>query len=330
MKFAIAIAATNLLTTSASLWDKPLIGHFGVIGGSDGIEGRAFEASRQPNATNSVPLSMGEAGDGEGWTFRVNITEFKALNSTGGAVSPDARSIAITHDLQWPNASMSLNETLEDLSGIDRNPRLCATVLTGLLAPNVTNQYQDSSNGSCVDAIPQKCLTSILSSLRMHRSSSNCGGLMTHDSACAGVFARGANAMSGRIDTAAIPIWQNDDKPIYLNSSDSYYSRISEPYEDGSNTEALQQAKSMLHMAIFTGPVGVQGAVCLRVDASIDDEEVSPLASQNDDDNGNSSDDEEANDNDEDNDESAAVVTTNAKMGLGGLLVLTTMLFTLL
>lgn len=63
-------------------------------------------------------------------------------------------------------------------------------------------------------------------------------------------------------------------------------------------------------MAVFTGPEGIQEAVCTRIDPSIDEEEVSPI----------SADDDNQSDNEQNDNESAAVANMPTRLWLGGIM----------
>lgn len=125
----------------------------------------------------------------------------------------------------------------------------------------------------------------------------------------------GANAS---LFTGHIASDTNTTGLVFLNSGDNFYLRHSAPFERGDNEDFLQQARSMLHMAVFTGPEGIQEAVCTRIDPTIDDEEVSPISAND----GDQSDDEQ------DDDESAAVANMPTRLWLSGLLVLVATVFT--
>lgn len=115
-------------------------------------------------------------------------------------------------------------------------------------------------------------------------------------------------AISGGVNTSKFNFptaFENNTGLVYLNNSDSYYAKHSRPYGGGPNETNLEEVKSMLHLAVFTGPSGYQEAVCMRVDPSIDDEEVSELSS-------------------------AAAATMNGRLGFGGLLVVLLTLFMIL
>lgn len=124
----------------------------------------------------------------------------------------------------------------------------------------------------------------------------------------------GANAS---LFTGHIASDTNTTGLVFLNSGDGFYLRHSAPVERGDNEDFLQQARSMLHMAVFTGPEDIQEAVCTRIDPSIDDEEVSPI----------SADDDDQSDHEQGGDESAAVANMHTRLWLGGFLVLIATIF---
>lgn len=116
----------------------------------------------------------------------MDITE---IMTPDGGPDPDSNIIAISHDLQWPNASSTLNETMESLhNDEDEDARLCASILTSPISPNVTNQYQDSDDSSCLGVLGQECLDSILLSARSGRSATSCPTINSRDEACSDIF----------------------------------------------------------------------------------------------------------------------------------------------
>lgn len=105
-----------------------------------------------------------------------------------GGPDPASNIIAISHDLQWPNASSTLNETMETLYDDDEDARLCASIFTSPISPNVTNQYQNNNDSSCMGVLGQECLDSILLSARSGRSANSCPTINSRDEACLDIF----------------------------------------------------------------------------------------------------------------------------------------------
>lgn len=104
----------------------------------------------------------------------VNLTEVSVPNATildyddTKLIGSNAHLLGTTFDLQWPNKSMSLNETIAALNtelGSYVHEPFCAVYLGNYAYPNVTNSYTDSDSSGCEDVIPTSCLEHIMNAV---------------------------------------------------------------------------------------------------------------------------------------------------------------------
>jgi hypothetical protein len=110
----------------------------------------------------------------------VNITSLSVpdarldLDSAEGPPLPDPRVIVTTYDLQWPNATETLNETairLDQRFGAGGQTSgnsstydpICMAVVESPMWPNVTNKLRDSNDGDCTAILGQDCVAALLS-----------------------------------------------------------------------------------------------------------------------------------------------------------------------
>jgi hypothetical protein len=141
-------------------------------------------------------------------SFRsVNVTSLSVpdarldLDSAKGPPLPDPRVIVTTYDLQWPNATETLNETAIRLdeqfgsggqvsgnSSAHHSP-ICMSVADTLMWPNVTNKLHDSKDGDCEAALGKECVAALLTSLTL--GGGGCQNPNPNIDACQGVFNTG-------------------------------------------------------------------------------------------------------------------------------------------
>jgi hypothetical protein len=112
-------------------------------------------------------------------SYSVNITSLSVpdarldLDSINGPPLPDPRVIVTTYDLQWPNATATLNETViridEQFGAGGQTSRnsstyapLCMAVIATPLWPNVTNKLKDNQDGDCNAVLGPECVTALL------------------------------------------------------------------------------------------------------------------------------------------------------------------------
>lgn len=118
------------------------------------------------------------------------------LDSANGPPLPDPRVIMTTFDLQWPNATATLNETairLDERFGAGGQTAgnsstydpICMGVVESPMWPNVTNKLQDSSNGDCEAVLGKECLAALLSDPWL---GGGCGTPNVRTDACRDVF----------------------------------------------------------------------------------------------------------------------------------------------
>jgi hypothetical protein len=111
--------------------------------------------------------------------YSVNVTSLSVpdarldLDSINGPPLPDPRVIMTTYDLQWPNSTATLNETViridEQFSAGGQTSRnsstyapLCMAVITSPLWPNITNKLKDNQDGDCNAVLGPECVTALL------------------------------------------------------------------------------------------------------------------------------------------------------------------------
>lgn len=118
------------------------------IGPNDISNSVLEQANQSPNATRTVPFSIGD----KNFTLTVNVTELTPTGVDTQVTNPQiVNSVA---GLGWPG-SESLNDTIA-------SPRLCVQFPAGeLLSRSATNDYKESDGGDCTHALGQKCVDAI-------------------------------------------------------------------------------------------------------------------------------------------------------------------------
>ncbi|KAG9697057.1 Six-hairpin glycosidase, partial [Aureobasidium melanogenum] len=125
----------------------------GVYGLGYWNETYAMEANAHPNATSSVPFTLGT----KNFTFQVNVAE---LIPTGYNFVPNPRQAAAFYNLLWEGGG-SLNQSIRDAvtTGTGEGvPTMCLTVPLGPMTREATNGYKEEDNGDCSNAFGSKCM----------------------------------------------------------------------------------------------------------------------------------------------------------------------------
>jgi hypothetical protein len=142
----------------------------------------------------------------------VNVTSLSVpdarldLDSANGPPLPDPRVIVTTYDLQWPNATATLNDTAirldEQFGAGGQSPDnssthdpICMSVAIAPMWPNVNNKLTDSKDGDCEGVLGKECVAALLSSLNQGGGSCQNPNFFNTD-ACQGVFNTGYFGMS--------------------------------------------------------------------------------------------------------------------------------------
>ncbi|KAM0718863.1 hypothetical protein Q7P37_005935 [Cladosporium fusiforme] len=272
-----AILAISVPFASAGVFDSPL----GALGlgqpGPSSFEETNLDSLSGPNATNSVNFTF----VGEEWTWRVNVSEITSHEDESSNNS--SKSVAMTtFDLRWPNSTSSLNETVRALNTNDtsgsithsstgnssKDEPLCMAVLTRQIYPNVTNLHGEADNGDCEIVLGKECVEEILSDVE---ASGDCSPLSFAEyKACQNHLPpfTGASSLGDSISDLNNQTYPGDS--IFWQTG---------PSSNGSNSTALLAAKSRFQMMVLSHR-DAQKALCMRVDPSIDDEEVSDISSR--------------------------------------------------
>lgn len=125
----------------------------GVYGLGYWNETYAIEANAHPNATSSVPFTLGT----KNFTFQVNVAE---LIPTGYNSIPNPRQAAAFYNLLWEGGG-SLNQSIRDAvtTGTGEGvPTMCLTVPLGPMTREATNGYKEEDNGDCSNAFGKQCM----------------------------------------------------------------------------------------------------------------------------------------------------------------------------
>ncbi|KAF7197037.1 hypothetical protein HII31_01462 [Pseudocercospora fuligena] len=147
-------------------------------------------ANENPNATSSVTFNFTTSASINGvftqeWTWRVNISEVSTVgfngsfSGSGSFANEQNNNTSLTntvHDLQWPGGGY-LNDYLHNATNNATGAAgtLCAAVvdLSGL-PYNVSNNYHDSDNGDCSNALGAECVAAVLRGMPPVQNSGSC------------------------------------------------------------------------------------------------------------------------------------------------------------
>ena len=146
----------------------------------------------QPPAKSSLTFAF----------YSVNLTSLSVpdarldLDSADGPPLPDPRVIVTTFDLQWPNATATLNETAvrlgERFGAGSQTPGnsstydpICMAVVETPMWPNVTNKLEDGKDGDCDAVLGPECVAALLSDPWL---GGGCGTPNVRTDACRDVF----------------------------------------------------------------------------------------------------------------------------------------------
>lgn len=147
-------------------------------------------ANENPNATSSVTFNFTTPASINGvfsqeWTWRVNISEvstagfngsFSGSGSFPNEQNNDTSLTNTVHDFQWPGGGY-LNNYLHNATNNATGAAgtLCVTVvdLSGL-PYNVSNNYRESDNGDCSNALGAECVAAVLRGMPPVQNSGSC------------------------------------------------------------------------------------------------------------------------------------------------------------
>lgn len=150
-----------------------------------------LDANHNPNSTSSVTFNFTTVGRNgrpsftEQWTWRVNVSDIATSNFdnpndiTGGGYAGDLTDPTFTnvvYDFQWPgddDLNTYLAEATDNATGVAG--KLCyATLDLRDLPANVTNNYQESDNGSCNNVLGEDCVNALLAAWQPVRADGVC------------------------------------------------------------------------------------------------------------------------------------------------------------